>query len=77
MSRVIELRWFKWNKLIIDEKYSQVVEDFDKMVKDGTKISVGDVVLRDQALELMGVLSISSLSDIKKDKNDKAGKRKS
>lgn len=77
MSKKVESRWFRWNRLIIDKNYKQVIEEFDKMVKDGSQICVGDVVLRNQVLELMGVLSINSLLKTDRNKNDKIRKRKS
>lgn len=74
MSKIIEMRWYKWDRLMIDQNAHQVVQEFDEMVKKGQQVVVGDIARRDQALEMMGVGSISPL---KRKKNDKARKRKS
>ena len=52
-------RWSRWNKLIVDGKNIEVVREFDKMLKDKKQITVGDLIIRDQALEEMGVVSLS------------------
>lgn len=77
MSKVIEMRWFKWDRLMNENKAAQVVEEFDSMVKSGKKVVVGDVVRREQALEMMDIKTIKPLKKMIGKKDDKTGKRKS
>lgn len=59
MSKEIDDRWLRWNELIVDGKNIEVIEEFDNMIRDKKKITIGDLVIRDQALEEMGVISLS------------------
>lgn len=59
MKETINERWLRWDKLLNDEKPDEVVKDFDRMLRSNKRIVVGDLVRRDQALEMMGVVSMS------------------
>jgi len=73
MSKKIEKRWFKWDKLINNKEYEVVIKEFDKMIENKEKIVIGDLTRRDDALKLMGVISLSPNAMYKrKVKNDKA-----
>ena len=52
-------RWFKWDTLINEGNYQQVVDEFDEMVKKRENVVLGDLIRRDDALELMGIVSLS------------------
>lgn len=71
MCKKTDERWARWNKLIVDGKNIEVVQEFDKMLKNKEKITVGDLIVRDQALEEMDVISLSSNATFnRKHKND-------
>jgi len=55
----IQERWLRWDKCLNNEQPEIVVEEFDKMLKNKNIIVVGDLVRRDHALEMMGVVSMS------------------
>ena len=74
MSKIIEMRWYKWDRLMINQNAHQVVQEFDEMITKGQRVVVGDIVRRDQALEMMG---IGSISPLKRKRDDKDRKRKS
>lgn len=59
MCKVTDERWSRWNKLIIEGKNIIVVQEFDEMIKKRERVTVGDLIVRDQALEEMGVISLS------------------
>jgi hypothetical protein len=54
-----EQRWFRWNRMIIDKKYIEVVKEFDYIFNHKKEsLTIGDVVVRDQALGFIGVVSL-------------------
>lgn len=59
MKETINERWLRWDKLLNNEKPDEVVKEFDGMLRNSDVIVVGDLVRRDQALEMMGVVSMS------------------
>lgn len=54
-----EERWKRWDVLIIEQKYTELVKEFDSMLTKKGSLKIGDLVRRDDALELMGVISLS------------------
>lgn len=72
-----ENRWNRWNKLMIDKKFIELVKEFDKMVKNKDNVTVGDLVLRDEALEELGIASLSPNALYKrKERNERSRTRK-
>lgn len=70
-------KWERWNKLMIEEKYIVIVKEFDDMIRKKEMITIGDLVTRDQALEEMGVISLSPNAIYnRKNNNGKTKKRK-
>jgi len=70
-------KWERWNKLMIEEKYIVIIKEFDDMIRKKEMITVGDLVIRDQALEEMGVISLSPNAIYnRKNNNGKTKKRK-
>jgi len=70
-------KWERWNKLMIEEKYIVIVKEFDDMIRKKQNITVGDLIIRDQALEEMGVISLSPNAIYnRKNNNGKTKKRK-
>ena len=70
-------KWERWNKLMIEEKYIVIIKEFDDMIREKEMITVGDLVIRDQALEEMGVISLSPNAIYnRKNNNGKTKKRK-
>lgn len=59
MSESVNERWVRWDKLASNEKHEEIVLEFDRMLKKKEKITVGDLVRRDNALESIGVISLS------------------
>jgi hypothetical protein len=59
MCKKTDDRWSRWNNLIIEGKNIIVVQEFDEMLKNKEKITIGDLIIRDQALEEMDVISLS------------------
>lgn len=59
MEKISSKRWDRWNVLIMKKKYLQLIKEFDKMVHNREKVTFGDLILRDQALEFIGVASLS------------------
>lgn len=59
MSESINKRWVRWDKLASDQKHEEIVLEFDRMLKKNEKITLGDLVRRDNALESIGVISLS------------------
>ena len=52
-------RWFRWNRMILDKKYIEVVKEFDHIFNHKKEsLTIGDVVIRDQALGFIGVVSL-------------------
>ena len=68
----VEERWFRWDKLINSGDYNIVVDEFDLMIKKRERIVFGDLIRRDDALELMGVISLSpnAMFKRKEEKNE-------
>jgi len=60
MSKKIEDRWFKWDVMINEGKNYEVVGEFDRMVKNGDRVLIGDLIRRNQALDLVGVTPMES-----------------
>lgn len=77
MCKKTDDRWARWNRLIIDGKSLEVVQEFDGMLKKKEKITVGDLIVRDQALEEMNVISLSPNAIYNRNNNDKSKGRKS
>lgn len=70
-------KWERWNKLMAEEDYIVIVKEFDDMIRKKQNITVGDLVIRDQALEEMGVISLSPNAIYnRKNNNGKTKKRK-
>lgn len=62
---------------MIEEKYIVIVKEFDDMIRKKEMITVGDLVIRDQALEEMGIISLSpNAIHNRKNNNGKTKKRK-
>jgi hypothetical protein len=57
----IEKRYYKWDKLIIEKEYEKVVLEFDKLIKQNKTLTIGDLIRRNDALELMGVTPLHDL----------------
>jgi hypothetical protein len=74
MSESVNERWYRWDKLANDKKYGEIVAEFDDMLKKKKKVTVGDLVRRDEALESMGVTSINQ-AILKRKGHDKTRKR--
>lgn len=55
----IEKRWSRWDDMINKKKYADLVLEFDQMIENREKMTFGDLVRRDDALELMGIISLS------------------
>ena len=70
-------KWERWNKLMAEEDYIVIVKEFDDIIRKKQNITVGDLVIRDQALEEMGVISLSPNAIYnRKNNNGKTKKRK-
>ena len=54
----IEERWFRWDKLMNDKKYIQIIKEFDSLYAKKADLKIGDLIRRDEALESIGVASI-------------------
>jgi hypothetical protein len=75
MSKKIQERWFRWDKLINNKEYKTVVKEFDDMLVKEEEVVVGDLIRRDDALELMGIVSLSPNAMYnRKNKDDKTGR---
>ncbi len=80
MSKKIEERWSRWDKMMNEENYEELVLEFDKMIKNKEKLTFGDLMRRDDALESMGIISLSPNAVQKRkwqDERSKKGKPKS
>jgi hypothetical protein len=53
-----EERWFRWDKLINEGKYIQLIKEFDSLYAKKENLTIGDLVRRDEALEFIGIPSI-------------------
>jgi hypothetical protein len=71
-----EERWLRWDGLIIEKKYLQVAKEFDLLFLKKVNLTIGDLVRRDEALELMGVASFSKEKAKKQEVIDRDGFRK-
>jgi C-terminal processing protease CtpA/Prc len=70
-------KWERWNKLMAEEDYIVIVKEFDDMIRKKQNITVGDLIIRDQALEEMGVISLSPNAIYnRKNNNGKTKRRK-
>lgn len=58
MSERPEDRWFKWDKMINEERYVEVVREFDYRFFKNERIVVGDMIRRDDCLKALGVALI-------------------
>ena len=60
-----------------EEDYIVIVKEFDDMIRKKQNITVGDLIIRDQALEEMGVISLSPNAIYnRKNNNGKTKRRK-
>lgn len=69
MKESSDERWLRWNKLIIKGKNLDIIKEFDEMIINKHDIKLGDLIIRDQALEEMGVLSLSPNAEYKRKNN--------
>ena len=77
MCKKTDNRWARWNRLIIDGKSVEVVKEFDDMIRNKERLTIGDLVIRDQALEEMNVISLSPNAIYNRNNNGKSKGRKS
>lgn len=71
-------RWSRWNNLIVQGRSVDVVKEFDEMIRKKQRLTIGDLIVRDQALEEMGVISLSPNAMYnRKNNNGKSKRRKS
>jgi hypothetical protein len=55
-----ESRWFRWDMLINEKKYIQVIKEFDLLIANkNNSLTFGDLVRRDEALDSIGVISFT------------------
>jgi len=54
-----EERWTRWDKLLNDNKYTEVISEFDSCFNKKEQLLIGDLVRREQALEALGVISFN------------------
>jgi hypothetical protein len=73
MKETIEQRWYRWDIMLNDQKYEEVIKEFDYMLKNKQEINLGDLARRDQALESIGVLSIKPNISLKRKDNEPEG----
>jgi hypothetical protein len=59
MCKKTDDRWARWNELIVNGKSIVVVQEFDEMIRNKERLTIGDLIVRDQALEEMDVISLS------------------
>lgn len=69
MEETVEKRWFRWDKMMNNGEYQKLIKEFDQMVRNKKHIVVGDLIRRDQALEEIGVISISPMAMQKRKTN--------
>ena len=55
MSETTEERWYRWDVWANEGKFDKIIKEFDEMVKNYTKFAVGDLVRRNDALEMVGI----------------------
>lgn len=77
MCKKTDDRWARWNRLIINGKSLEVVQEFDEMIRNKERLTIGDLVIRDQALEKMDVISLSPNAIYNRKNNGKSKGRKS
>ena len=71
MNETIEQRWYRWDKMLNEERFQEVIREFDSMLRAKKEINLGDLARRDQALDAIGVLSIKPSITLKR-KNDES-----
>ena len=71
MGETIEERWFRWDVMMNENKFQDVVREFDNMLVKKMRVVVGDMIRRDQCLEELGVISLSSNARVKRNENGK------
>jgi len=71
MSETVEERWFRWDVMMNENKFQDVVEEFDSMLAKKVRVVVGDMIRRDQCLEELGVISLSPNAMFKRKENGK------
>jgi hypothetical protein len=54
-----EERWSRWDKLLNENKYTEVISEFDSSFNKKEQLLIGDLVRREQALEALGVISFN------------------
>lgn len=59
MYESIEKRWYRWDKMMNQERYLEVIEEFDSMIAKGHTLTIGDLVRRDQSLQEINVVSLN------------------
>jgi hypothetical protein len=65
---LVDKRWLRWDILINEGNYIQVVKEFDKMITIEEPL-IGDLIRRDDALEYLGVASLSARAIKKRQRN--------
>ena len=58
MSGRPEDRWLKWDKMINEERYVDVVREFDDRLFRCERVVVGDMIRRDDCLKALGISPI-------------------
>lgn len=66
MNETIEQRWYRWDTMLNEERFQEVIREFDSMLRAKKEINLGDLARRDQALDAIGVLSIKSSITLKR-----------
>lgn len=64
----VEKRWLRWDILINEKNYIQVVKEFDEIIRTNEPL-IGDLIRRDDALHYLGVASLSARAIRKRQNN--------
>jgi hypothetical protein len=71
MIETVEERWFRWDVMMNEDKFEDVVKEFDNMIVRRIRVAVGDLIRRDQCLEELGIISLSPNAMFKRKENGK------
>ena len=74
METVTE-RWVRWDRLINNKKYVQLIKEFDLLLTKKTKLTIGDLIRREEALENIGIVSFNK-EKTKKTRGQNGSKRR-